>query len=74
MLNDYTFKQLYEIINMIVIYKPPKLQICFFLFILKKLLICIPLNCSITIIGDFNVNTLKKTSKLATLIFFMNKI
>lgn len=55
-------KDTWKAINIITIYKPPRMWILSFLSILKKMLIDIPLNCPTIIIGCFNVKILK-TSK-----------
>jgi hypothetical protein len=59
-------------INILTIYKPPRMWILSFLSILEKMLIDIPLNCATIIIGGFNVNILK-TLKPTMLENFMNK-
>jgi len=67
--NKYTHKT----INMVIIYKPPKMGILIFLSILKKMLIDIPLNCPIVIIRNVNVNMLLKALKSTMVEIFMNK-
>jgi hypothetical protein len=47
--------------------------ILYFLSILEKMLIDIPLNCPIVIIRDVNVNMLLKTFESTMLEIFMNK-
>jgi ABC-type phosphate transport system permease subunit len=59
-------------INIITIYKPPRMLILSVLSILEKMLIDILLNCPTIIIGGFNVNILK-TLKSTMLENFTNK-
>jgi len=59
-------------INIITIYKPPRMLILSILSILEKMLIDILLNCPTIIIGGFNVNILK-TLKSTMLENFTNK-
>jgi hypothetical protein len=65
-------KDTWKAINIITIYKPPRMWILSFLFILEKMLIDIPLNCPTIIIWGFNVNILK-TLKSTTLENFTDK-
>jgi len=48
-------KDTHKTINIVIIYKPPKMGILYFLSILEKMLIDIPLNCPIVILRDVNV-------------------
>jgi hypothetical protein len=54
--NENTQKILY----IIVIYKPPKMQVSYFSFIFLKIRQKMPSHCLIIIIGDFNIDFLTK--------------
>jgi hypothetical protein len=54
--NDNTWKALY----IIAIYKPPKMQVSHFNYILENNIQKMLSHCSIVIIGDFNINILIK--------------
>ncbi len=47
-------------VHIIVVYKPPSLSLTFFLSTLQELISKSPTICSIVVLGDFNVDVLKK--------------
>jgi hypothetical protein len=69
--NDNTYIYIY--INIIAIYKPPKMQVSHFNYIVKNIVQKMPSHCPTIIIGNFNVIFLTKTNQSSTLQAFMNK-
>jgi len=67
--NDNTQEALY----IIAIYKPPKMQLSHFNYIIKIIIQKLPSHCPTIIIGDFNIDFLTKTNQSSTLQEFMNK-
>ncbi len=67
-------KNTQDIVHIIAIYKPPKMQISYFTSILETTLKKIPINCPIIIVGGFNIEMLTKPSQSIILQKFMNDI
>jgi hypothetical protein len=56
-----------EALCIIAIYKPPKMQVSHFNFILEYIIQKMPSCCLIVIIEDFNINILTKTNQSSTI-------
>ncbi len=69
-----TFNEsMWKILHIITIYKPPKLQVPYFVFILKSIFQKVPMDCPTIIIRDFNINMLTNTLQSTKLQNFMDK-
>jgi hypothetical protein len=67
--NDNTREALY----IIAVYKPPKMQVSHFNYILENVIQKMLSHCSTIIIRDFKINILTKTNQSSTLQALMNK-
>jgi hypothetical protein len=61
-----------EALYIIAIYKPPQMNVIFFISILENIVTKILTNCPTIIIEDFNINMLTNTIESSTLKNYMN--